>query len=259
MKPAVSMKKALLMLSFSLVLFSACDLYTYGTLGGMDQTSASFPTKTNSPVDSPFYNTLDLMTEPSGIWYSHYAGIGRLDSYRIMKWKDFLTDQKTRDRAALLFKDFDPATVKTYGTQTAAQNDDYVVLYDDTVYGQEDDEDSLQASWGHGFMAVVRAVNIFNGDEKRGALIVEYLEHCAAYYLETGTGGGALPYYGIYFRVLDPDCIQMANPVNWDAIYNGGNYHTETATLEEAIEKNGVDNEAEFINWGMTIPQDREM
>jgi hypothetical protein len=30
-----------------------------------------------------------IMSSLSGVWYSHYAGTGRLDGYRIGKWEDF--------------------------------------------------------------------------------------------------------------------------------------------------------------------------
>jgi hypothetical protein len=46
--------------------------------------------------------------------------------------------------------------------------------------------------------------------------------------------------------------------VDLAALYRGKKYYTETATLDEAVEKNTVENEAEFISWGVVIPQDRE-
>jgi hypothetical protein len=50
----------------------------------------------------------------------------------------------------------------------------------------------------------------------------------------------------------------MANAVDLAALYTGKKYYTETTTLEEAIALNNVENEAEFISWGVVIPQDRE-
>ena len=229
--------------------FASCDLYTYGELGGADQTDTL-------RSGEAFNERLDFM---SGVWYSHYAGIGRLDGYRIMRWEDFADDQESRARAALLFPGFDPGSPETYGPGASPGNDDFIVIYDDMVYGQADDEDDLQASWGFAFAGIVRAVNIFNGDINRGAVIIEYLRHCGPRWLENwGSGGGELPYFGIYYRVLDSDTVQMANAVDLAALYNGEPYHTETKTLDEAIAKNNVENEAEFIAWGIVIPQDRE-
>ena len=246
------MKKGFVFAAFLALacVLAACDLFTYGQLGGADKTD------TFSAGDPAFHETLNFM---SGVWYSHYAGIGRLDGYRIMRWDDFMNDESSKARASLLFPDFKPNAAKTYGDGPQPGDDDYLVLYDDMVYGQADDADSLQASWGFAFAGIVRAINIFNGDRNRGAVIIEYLEHCAPRWLENwGSGGGELPYFGIYYRVLNPDLIQMANAVDLAALYNGEPYHTETKTLDEAIGKNNMENEAEFISWGIVIPQDRE-
>ena len=231
-------------------LLAACEMYGYGRLGGADKTDILRP-------DDPAFD--EIMSSFSGVWYSHYAGIGRLDGYRLMTWSDFLADESSKARAALLFPDFTPDASITCAAKTPPDGDDYLVLYDDTVYGQADDDDNLQASWGFGYAGIVRAINIFNGDRGRGAIIIEYLEHCAPEWLDLwGVGGGTLPFFGIYYRVLNPDLIQMANAVDLAALYNGEPYHTETATLDEAIAKNTVENEAEFISWGIVIPQDRE-
>jgi hypothetical protein len=231
-------------------ILAACDLFSYGQLGGADQTDILSP-------DDPVFG--EVMASFSGVWYSHYAGIGRLDGYRIIKWSEFIADQKSQTRAAMLFPGFTPNNAKTYDTQSQPGSDDYFVLYDDTVYGQADDEDNLQASWGFAYAGIVRAINIFNGNRNRGAVIIEYLEGCAPKWLDRwGVGGGKLPFFGIYYRVLDSDTIQMANAVDLAALYSGEPYHTETAKLDEAIEKNNVENEAEFISWGVVIPQNRE-
>jgi hypothetical protein len=42
------------------------------------------------------------------------------------------------------------------------------------------------------------------------------------------------------------------------ALYAGKKYYTEQSTLEEARALNNVKNEAEFISWGVVIPQNRE-
>jgi hypothetical protein len=35
-------------------------------------------------------------------------------------------------------------------------------------------------------------------------------------------------------------------------------YYTETATLQEAVDKNNAANSSSFISWGVVIPQERE-
>ena len=58
--------------------------------------------------------------------------------------------------------------------------------------------------------------------------------------------------------MLDTDTVQMANAVDLAALYAGKKYYTEQASLQEAIALNTVENEAEFISWGIVIPQQRE-
>jgi hypothetical protein len=133
-------------------------------------------------------------------------------------------------------------------------------LYDTTVYGQSDDGVGGNGNWGFGYLGIVRAVNVFNDDPNRGVIIIEYLKGCAPEWLDRWpeSSGGKRPFFGIYYRVLDNDTVQMANAVDLAALYAGEKYYTETATLEEAIAFNSVENEAEFISWGVVIPQDRE-
>jgi hypothetical protein len=134
-------------------------------------------------------------------------------------------------------------------------------MYDSSIYG-EDDKGSggLDLSNDSGsFMSVVRAINIFNNDKNRGAIIIEYFENAEAKWLERqGLEPGERPFYGIYYRVLEQNLVQMANAIDFAALYNGVIYCTEQKTLEDAINLNTVENEAEFINWGVVIPQDRE-
>ncbi|MDR1586273.1 MAG: hypothetical protein LBS57_02320 [Treponema sp.] len=54
------------------------------------------------------------------------------------------------------------------------------------------------------------------------------------------------------------DIVQMANAVDLAALYAGKKYYTERGALEEAIALNTVENEAEFISWGVVYPQRRE-
>ncbi|MDR2499550.1 MAG: hypothetical protein LBD37_00535 [Treponema sp.] len=222
---------------------SACD---YGNLGGADQTGTMRPG--NPEIE-------ERMGSLAGVWYSHYAGIGRLDGYRIGRVRDFASWEG--GKAAALFPDF--AGIVPY-VNPQVYPDDYILLYDDTVYGQADDTKPGQASWGFAYMGVVRAVNIFNGDPKRGAVVIEYIKGCAPKWLDrwSESGNGRLPFFGVYYRELDRDTVQMANAVDLAALYAGEPYYTEKATLEEAVAANSVENEAEFISWGVVIPQDRE-
>jgi hypothetical protein len=194
------------------------------------------------------------MSVMSGVWYSHYAGIGRLDGYRIGKWGDFDDLVENAGKTALF-----PGLTAPYQTCTGAAftNNDCFVLFDDTVYGQTDDSSPPQAGWNFAYCGVVRAVNVFNGNPNRGAVIIEYLEGCAPQW-DDDIKDGQRPFFGVYYRVLKPGVVQMANAVDLAAMYNGKKYYTETATLQGAVDSNSVENEAEFISWGVVIPQDRE-
>jgi hypothetical protein len=224
---------------------ASCELYGYGELGGADKTAAL------TSGSGGFEDTLSFL---SGVWYSHYAGMGRLDGYRIGKWKDFAALVERSGKLAL-FPGFAP---ETYG-KTSFTGEDYFVLYDDTVFGQKEDGAGGNGGWALStrYMGIVRALNVFNGDPDRGAIIIEYLRGCAPQWHED-IKDGQRPFFGIYYRVLDPNTVQVANAVDLAALYAGEKYYTEKATLEEAIAYNTVENEAEFISWGVVIPQDRE-
>jgi hypothetical protein len=235
---------------------ASCGLYNYGQLGGADETGTFYP---DNGVSGVFKDT---MTALSGVWYSRYAGTGRLDGYRIGKWKDFKELVEDSGKAALF-----PGMVKeTCTAETGSsipKDEDYFVLYDDTVYGQSDDGTGGNGGWDGlvtRYIGIVRAVNIFNGDAGRGSLIIEYLKGCAPLWLDRWpeSKNGGRPFFGIYYRVLDRDTAQMANAVDLAALYSGNRYYTEKATLREAVDTNTVENEAEFISWGVVIPQNRE-
>jgi hypothetical protein len=220
---------------------ATCD---YGTVGGADSTFTY--------EDAP--GIAGIVDSWCGVWYSHY-GSRKLDIYRIGKWKD---------RAALLpwekidsFPGFDIDNPKFRGAAAVIRDDDYFIFYDDTVFeaaerGEPTDE------WGFGYMGIVRAVTIFNSNPDAGAVIIEYLDGCYPRWEPDITGPPPLPFFGIYYRILNPDCIQMANAVNLENLYRGKKYYTETATLKESIGKNNALNDREFIDWGVVIPQDRE-
>jgi hypothetical protein len=234
---------------------SSCDLFSYGQLGGADKTV------TLSPGGSEFEAVMSGM---SGVWYSHYAGMGRLDGYRIGRWEDFdrlITDS---GKAALFPNMVKPE--KTYTDQSGGNvpaPGDYFVFYDDTVFGQSDEGAGGNGGWEGlvtRYIGIVRAVNVFNGDTDRGAIVIEYLQGCAPLWLDQWpeAANGTRPFFGIYYKVLSPDIVQMANAVDLAALYAGEKYYTETDTLDGALALNSVENEAEFISWGVVIPQDRE-
>ncbi|MDR0669139.1 MAG: hypothetical protein LBF95_03560 [Treponema sp.] len=227
----------------------SCDLFSYGQLGGADQTA------TLRPGDPGFES---LMSSLSGVWYSHYAGIGRLDGYRIGTWENFWTMVEEKGKLTLFPQMAFPYTYTMYPAGGAGPvPGDYFVLYDDTVYGQTDTGAGGNASWGFAYLGIVRAINIFNGDKNRGAIIIEYLKGCAPQW-DDDIKEGQRPFFGIYYRILDKDTVQMANAVDLAALHAGEKYYTETKTLDEAIALNIVEYEAEFISWGVVIPQDRE-
>ena len=229
-------KNVILILFAAGFLFWSCD---YGQLGDADRTDTYYP------QDALFKERLDFLC---GTWYSHYADIGRLDGYRIRKWSDFAAED--RAMAKEQFPNLNVDNPKTYSAGEPAQNSYYIVLYDDSE-GNE--------GWSFGFMGLVRAINIFNGDKNRGALIIEYFEGADPLWLSgQGLTRGEKPFFGIYYKALDSDTVQMANAVNLAAMYAGEAYYTEQATLDEAVKTFNVENEAEFISWGVVTPQERE-
>ena len=232
-------------------LFIGCD---HGQLGGADRTDTYYP------GDEIFNERFGFLC---GLWYSEYAGIGLLDSYRIRKWSELTENDKIK--AQSLFPSMEINNPKTYATQDIPSDSDYYFfLYDDTVYGQEEDIAEDYVNWGFCYMGVVRAINIFNNDKSRGAIIIEYFEGADPAWLSDPDGfsyqglqPGEKPFFGIYFKVLDQNTVQMANAVDLAALNAGELYYTERGTLPEAVEYFDVENEAEFISWGVVIPQNR--
>ena len=248
MKKATGVVIAVLIIFTTGFLFWSCD---YGKLGGADQTGTYYP------KDAVFEERMNFLC---GVWYSHYAGIGRLDGYRIRRWSDFNDADKKKALEHFPALDFSVNNPRTYHEKDYPKNSDYVVLYDDTAYGQSDDGTGGNADWDFCYMGVVRAINIFNGDKNRGSIIIEYFEEADPRWLYNTQGlqRGEKPFFGIYYRVLGQNIVQMANAVDLAALYAGKTYYTEKGTLDEAIDANSVENEAEFIAWGVVIPQDRE-
>jgi hypothetical protein len=228
-------------LILSALWLTGCD---YGNVGGAD---------TSDTVDDS--TSIERFLESwQGEWYSHY-GNRRLDSYRVGKWKDRETLLPPVKQAH--FPGFDINNPAFRGAPAVIGDDDYFVFYDDTVYETAPGSGG-NGGWGFGYMGIVRAINLFNGTSDNGAIIIEYLDGCYPGWEPDLLGPPPLPFFGIFFRILEPDCIQMANAVNLENLYAGRKYYTETATLQEAIDKNNAENEGEFIAWGVVIPQDRE-
>jgi hypothetical protein len=239
--------------------FSACELY-FGTLGGADQYTSLEP----GGAETPFERILAGM---SGVWHSRY-GAERLDGYRIGKFgengENFAKEMGPAKLA--LF----PANGDTFGPpyplyrggeeeDYIPKADDYYLFYDDTVYGQNEEGEGGNGGWGDLVMryaGIVRAVNVFNNDEKTGAVIVQYFVGCAPTWSADVRDGGR-PFFGMYYRVMDKNKIQMANAVELENLYAGETHYTDTATLQEAIEKNNAVNDSEFISWGIVWPQER--
>jgi hypothetical protein len=228
------MKKMLVLCLLWSFLFFNCD-ESYGKLGDADKTATA---------DIPA-----IMEPMCDLWYSHYGAM-RLDGYRIGRWEHFAAEMA--DKRALF-----PDLTNHLHDNYAPSPDDYYVFYDDTVYGEDNTGSGGNGGWGFGYVGIVRAVNVFNNDPKTGAIIIEYFD--GGYPLwSDDVRNTPLPFFGIFYRVLNADCIQMANAVDLAALYAGEQYYTETATLEEAIAKNTAINDGEFISWGVVIPMDRE-
>jgi hypothetical protein len=224
----------------AIFLFWSCD---HGQLGGADKTDTYYPT------DALFKERLEFLC---GTWVSSY------DGYRTCKWGDFSTEDKARAQALFPDINLNANNPKTYLKQDFPQAGDYIVLFDDDTAG---------SGWGGDFcfMGLVRAINIFYGDKKHGAVIIEYFEKADPLWLSDADGfayqgltRGEKPFYGIYYRVIDSDAVQMANPIDIAALLAEEFYYTEKGTLNEAIKTFTVENEMEFVSWATASVQNRE-
>jgi hypothetical protein len=232
------------------LLFPGCEA-DYGKIGDADTTVSA--------------NIAEIMEAKTGVWYSRYGG-NLLDGYTIGRWKNI---QKDLGKKLALFPNFypdagnsdkTPAGYKLFLSKNSEQPkpDDYYVFYDDTVYLQSEDGSGEGAgNWGFSYIGLVRAVNTFHETKENGAIIIEYFNGSYPQWSQAVINT-PLPFFGIYFRVLKPDIIQIANAVVLANLAAGQPYHTETATLQEAIAKNNAENDGEFVSWGVVIPQDRE-
>ena len=276
------MRKCIVLLLAVGLLFVACDdggSNLYGKIGDADQTTTSLPgnssTTDTQHIDSAGSNdghgdAVDMGDTPlegsfeermaflSGTWFSH-AGGTRLDGYRIWRWSD-VTDED-REKMRIVFPALEVDSLRTYSGQEP-KDSDYILLYDDMVYGQPDDgegENEGFEGFDVGYMGLVLAVNTFNNDIERGSIIIEYFEGADPLWLSLSQGlmPGERPFFGLYYRVLTPNTVQFANTVNLAAMYAGKPYFTETKTFQEAINAFTVENEAEYVSWAF-VPHDRE-
>jgi hypothetical protein len=245
-------------LLIALGIFATCSLFIgcdYGQIGGADRTV------TYESGDDIFDERMAFL---SGLWNSREIGTGLLDSYRIRKWSELTTADKTK-ASALFSAPFNVNSPRTYRTKDAPQDGDYVLLFDDTVYGENNADSGNNENWGFCYIGMVKAVNIFNGDIRRGAIIIEYFEGADPAWLSDPDGyayqglqPGEKPFIGIYFNALSQNTIQLANPVDLVALNEGKPYYTEKGTLQGAVSFFNVENEAEFVSWGVVIPHSRE-
>jgi hypothetical protein len=232
----LNFKKYFVLMFFALsFLFWSCD---NGQIGGADRTVTYYP------ADAVFTERMNFLC---GVWYSRDPDNVLLDGYRIRKWSDLSGADKTK--AQTLFLGLNVDNPKTCSTQDFPKPSDYILLYDDLSDG----------SWGLSYMGLVRAINIFNDDKNRGAIIIEYFEGADPSGLsDQGLERGEKPFFGIYYKALSLNTVQMATAIDLAAMYDGKPYYTEKATFEKAIDYFNVENEAEFINWAVVIPQERE-
>jgi hypothetical protein len=232
------------------VLFVLAAALLAGCAGPYDNTGGA---NTTVPAE-----IVEVIEPWRGVWYSHYAG-RKLDGYRIGTWQErhALLPREKRD----LFPDFDIDQPRLRGLDADIREDDYFIFYDDTVY-ERTPGDGGNGGWGGSmtsrYIGIVRAVNVFQeSGSGAGSVIIEYLDGCyPAWY--RGIHEMSLSFFGVYYRILNHNCIQMANAVALGNMASGDPYYTETATLEEAIAKNNAENSGEFIAWEVVIPQDRE-
>jgi hypothetical protein len=223
-----------------------------GTPGGDDDETGAGTPGTDKPGNSGIAGIIEAWR---GVWYSHYGGL-RTDGYRVGRWSEI---KDVMGSKLNLFPDFNPDEPRLHDGYTI-NDDDYFVFYDDTVYGEDESGEGGNGGWEGlitRYIGIVRAVNIFNNNVDAGAVIIEYLDGCFPQWSQDVLIM-PLPFFGIYYRVINPDCIQMANAVDLAALAAKKHYYTETATLQEAITKNSAENEGEFISWGVVIPQDKE-
>jgi hypothetical protein len=114
----------------------------------------------------------------------------------------------------------------------------YTITGDTIEYGYGGGESDT------GFSGIIRFVSNYSSDS--GIIIIEYTEK-PSYLLFNG-----LDFFGIYYRNLREDSVQIANAINLD-----DNSAPDTATLEEAKARFTRMKMGLYVNWGVVQPQRR--
>lgn len=216
-------------------------------------------------IDGPFQERMNFFC---GDWDSGYG-----DGYFIRKWGNLT--EKDKGRIQQNFPDVDLVNLQTYGVYGGDGSDkkkptasDYIIMYPVGVAVRGGSGEDMFGG-GTTYLGLVRTINIFNGDKNKGAIIIEYFENGDPLWLGDGSYAdgsipgqglkpGEKPFFGIYYRVLNANKIQFANAVNLAAMYAGYKYYTEKGTLKEAVGKNTVQQDAEYISWGIVMPVSRQ-
>lgn len=111
------------------------------------------------------------------------------------------------------------------------------------------EETTLQYGYGGGesetnYKGNIRFVSNYSGDS--GIIIIEYTER--PYYPKYN----GKSFFGIYYRNLTYDTVQLANATNLIDYYS-----PDTETLEEAIGKFTRLKMGSYVDWGVVQPQKR--
>jgi hypothetical protein len=231
--------------------FWGCDL-GYGKVGDADGYTGLDTGGNNTGGDNTLGEFLKFFV---GEWYSnHPYSDYQTDGYKIGKVKDLKDDYPSNNGYPSGFPRAIPAdgdySYKLRSNYAIDPETDHYVLYlakDKQEPGNKD----VPA-----FMGIVRRVHIFDkAEESReaGAIIIEFLVGCYEDGSRFDYDVSDRPFLGIFYRIIDDNTVQLANTwdfVNWEP--------TNTATLEEAIEKYIPKNDGDFVDWGIVLPQERE-
>ena len=121
------------------------------------------------------------------------------------------------------------------GMSTPAER--YIIENDTFQYAGYEDGDT-------NYKGEIRFVSNYSADS--GVIIIEYTEFPSY----EGYNGNC--FFGVYYRNLKRDTVQIANTVEPDGVSA-----PDTATLEEAIGKFTRLNMGNYVSWGVVQPQRR--